>query len=175
MHATISKIDAQNHTVTVKTADGQGQGKEKTLQLAKDVKYLNSSGKEAKADAFKAGDSVCLKEHDGKVTELHKEAQAKITKVDAEAGTITVKMADEKGKQVEKTFRLVEESEYIDSAGRMAVLDVFRSGDDVLLIEADGRIKSMKQGHHGQTQTGARENGDKSGKNEKNNQDKKQD
>ena len=56
------------------------------------------------------------------------------------------KMTDENGKQTEKTFRLVEESEYLDSTGRVAVLDVFQSGDDILFIEADGRIKSMKKG-----------------------------
>jgi hypothetical protein len=161
MHATISKIDSQHHTLTVKTAGAKGEGKEKTLQLASDIKFLNSAGKPAKADSFKAGDSVCVREKDGKVTELHKEAPATITKVDAKAGTIAVKMTDENGKQVEETFHLVEDSEYIDSSGRVAVLDVFRSGDDILLIEMDGRIKSMKKDDHKQTQTGAVENGDK--------------
>ena len=42
---------------------------------------------------------------------------------------------------------------------RVAVLDVFRSGDEVLLVEMDGRIKSLKKGHH-QTQTGAKDEPD---------------
>jgi hypothetical protein len=69
-------------------------------------------------------------------------------------------MTDENGKTVEKTFQLVEDSEYVDSTGRVAVLDVFQSGDDILFVEADGRIKSMKKGRH-QTQTGAKENNNK--------------
>ena len=66
-------------------------------------------------------------------------------------------MTDDNGKEVERTFRLVEESEYLDSAGRVAVLDVFQSGDEILLVEADGRIKSMKKDNPKQTQTGAKE------------------
>ena len=94
-------------------------------------------------------------EKNGKVTEVRKEAEAKITNVDRKAGTITVNMTDEDGKQVEKTFRLAEDSEYIDSTGRVAVLDVFQSGDDVLLIDAEGRIKSMKKAAHKHAETGA--------------------
>ena len=145
LHATISKIDAQKHSLTVKTMDKNGKEQEQTLQLSNDVKFLYAAGKDAKADSFKSGDDVCVMEKDGKVTELRKEAEAKITKVDRKAGTITVQMTDENGKNVEKTFRLVEDSEYIDSTGRVAVLDVFQSGDDILLIEGDGRIKSMKK------------------------------
>ena len=161
LHATISKIDSQNHKLSVKTMDDNGKEQEKSLSLSSDVKYLNAAGKEAKADSFKAGDDVCVMEKDGKVTEVRKEAEAKITKVDGKAGTITVKMTDENGKEVEKTFRLVEESEYLDSTGRVAVLDVFQSGDDVLFVEADGRIKSMKKSNHKQTQTAAKEEADK--------------
>ena len=127
MHATISKIDSQNHTLAVKTMDDNGKEQETKLQLSSDVKYANAAGKEAKVDSFKVGDDVCVVEKDGKVTEVRKEAEAKITKVDRKAGAITVKMTDENGKQVEKTFRLVEDSEYIDSTGRVAVLDVFQS------------------------------------------------
>ncbi len=161
LHATISKIDSQNHSLSVKMMDENGKDQEKTLHLSNDVKYLNAAGKDAKADSFKVGDDVCVMEKDGKVTEVRKEAEAKITKVDRKAGTITMKMTDENGKQVEKTFRLVEDSEYIDSAGRVAVLDVFQSGDEVLLVEMDGHIKSMKKGNHKQTQTGAKEETEK--------------
>ena len=162
LHATISKIDAQKHSLTVKTMDKNGKEQEQTLQLSNDVKFLSAAGKDAKADSFKSGDDVCVMEKDGKVTELRKEAEAKITKVDRKAGTITVQMTDEKGKNVEKTFRLVEDSEYIDSTGRVAVLDVFQSGDDILLIEGDGRIKSMKKAGNAQAKTSAKEGNDKS-------------
>ena len=161
LHATISRIDAQKHSLTVKTMDKNGKEQEQTLQLSNDVKFLSAAGKDAKADSFKSGDDVCVMEKDGKVTELRKEAEAKITKVDSKAGTITVQMTDENGKNVEKTFRLVEDSEYIDSTGRVAVLDVFQSGDDILLIEGDGRIKSMKKAGNAQAKTSAKEGNDK--------------
>ena len=106
---------------------------------------MNSVGKEAKLDSFKAGDDVCVTEKDDKVTELKKHAEAKITKVDKKTGDITVKMTEKDGKEVEKTFRLVEETDYADSTGRIAELDIFQSGDDILFVEADGKITAMKK------------------------------
>jgi uncharacterized protein YigE (DUF2233 family) len=165
LHATITKIDSKNNTVAVKTADNNGKDQEKTLSLSSDVKYLNAAGKDAKADSFKAGDDVCIVQKNDKVTEIRKEAEAKIVNVDRNTGRITVRMNDENGKDVERTFRLVEESEYVDSTGRVALLDVFKSGDDILFVEADGRIKSMKKAGNKQTQTGAKEGSDKKSSN----------
>ncbi|HZZ70834.1 MAG TPA: hypothetical protein VFE24_01180 [Pirellulales bacterium] len=162
MHATITKIDAKNHTVSVKYLDNQGQEQDKTLQLSSDVKYENAAGKEAKADAFKAGDEVCITKNADKVTELKRESEGTITKVDKKAGTVTVKMLDDHGKSVEKTFHLVENSEYVDSTGRAAVLDVFQSGDDVLFVEANGHIQSMKKSSKkAHSNTSAKDSNDK--------------
>lgn len=72
-------------------------------------------------------------------------AQAKITKVNAKQGTVTVKMKDANGKEVEKTFTLTEDIEYFDSTGNVAELDIFTSGDEVLFIEADGKIEELKK------------------------------
>jgi hypothetical protein len=47
-------------------------------------------------------------------------AEVTITKVDAKEGTVTVKMMDKEGKEVEKTFQLMEDVEYIDTTGRLA-------------------------------------------------------
>src|SRR5665213_864819 len=141
MQATIAKVDKDKNTLAVKTIDKDGKEKDKTLQLSKDAKYLDSAGKDAKLDSLKAGDEVWITQKEDKVTEVRKHAEAKIVKVDAKAGTITVKMTDKDGKDVERTFRLVEDSEYFDSTGRIAVLDVFQSGDDILLVETDGTIK----------------------------------
>ena len=161
MHATFDKIDSQNDTLTVKMMDDKGKEQEKTLHLSNDIRYLNAAGKDAKADSFKSGDDVCVMEKQGKVTEVRKEAEAKIIKVDPKEGTIEVKMTDDDGKQVEKTFRLAEDSEIIDSTGRVAVLDVFQSGDDVLLIDSEGQIKSMKKACHKPAQTGEQANAGK--------------
>jgi uncharacterized lipoprotein NlpE involved in copper resistance len=70
---------------------------------------------------------------------------AKITKVDAKKGEVTVKMKDENGKETEKTFKLAEDIRYVDSTGRVAAIDVFQSGNEVLIVEADGKIKEMKK------------------------------
>jgi hypothetical protein len=74
-----------------------------------------------------------------------KEQEAKITKVDAKKGTVTVKMKDEMGKDVEKTFKLAEDIEYLDSTGKVASVDIFTSGDLVLVVEREGKIAKMKK------------------------------
>jgi hypothetical protein len=156
MQATITKVDADKNTITVKTKDKDGKDESKTLQLSKDAKILNAAGKDEKLASLKAGDDVCLTQKEDKVTELRQHAEAKITKVDAKAGTISVQMTDKDGKTIDKTFRLVEESEYADSTGRIAVLDIFQSGDDILFVEADGTIKAMKKANK-QEQTAAKD------------------
>ncbi len=77
----------------------------------------------------------------------HQRMKATITKVDAKHGTITVKMKDEHGKDVEKTFRLAEDIEYLDSTGEAARIDIFQSGDDVLVLEKEGKIKELWKDH----------------------------
>lgn len=71
--------------------------------------------------------------------------QPTITKVDARRGTVTVKMEDKRGREVEKLFQLTEDVEYLDSTGRVATLDVFECGDEVLIIEMEGKIKELKR------------------------------
>ena len=39
----------------------------------------------------------------------------------------------------------MEDAEYVDSNGRVAALDIFRNGDQVLVIEGEGRIQSIKK------------------------------
>ena len=70
--------------------------------------------------------------------------EAKITKVDAKKGTVTVKMKDH-GKEVEKTFKLAEDIEYMDSTGKVASVDLFTAGDMVLVVERKGKICKMKK------------------------------
>ena len=77
--------------------------------------------------------------------------QAKITKVDAKKGTVTVQMKDKDGKETTRTFTLAEDAEYLDSTGRVARVDVFTSGDYVLIVEAEGKIKQMKKQDKGKS------------------------
>jgi hypothetical protein len=74
-----------------------------------------------------------------------KHKEAKITKVDAKKGTVTVKMEGKDGKDVTKTFKLAEDIEYMDSTGRVATVDIFTSGDLVLMVEREGKICKMKK------------------------------
>ncbi len=91
--------------------------------------------------------------------------QATITKVDPEHHTVTVRMKNKQGKEEERTFRLAEDIRYLDSTGRVAAVDVFRSGDEVLVVEREGRLVEMKQHHKGRNAGGksGETAGDKSG------------
>jgi len=144
-HATITKIAPQKDSVTVKLTDKSGKQQEKTFQISKDTELRGSTGKTAKIDDFETGDDVVLTQKDGKLTEIKESDEATITKVDPNAGTVTLKMKDQNGKDVEKVFRLTEDAEYLDSTGRVARLDVFRSGDQVLVIEGEGHITGLKK------------------------------
>ncbi len=73
-----------------------------------------------------------------------KAEEATITKVDAKKGTVVVKMQRE-GKEVEKTFRLAEDIEYMDSTGNVGSAEIFTSGDMVLIVEREGTITKMKK------------------------------
>jgi hypothetical protein len=70
---------------------------------------------------------------------------AKITKVDKANKSITVQMKDKNGKSVERTFRLTEDIRYLDDTGRVAAIDVFQSGNDVLIVEQEGRLKEVRK------------------------------
>ena len=91
--------------------------------------------------------------------------QATITKVDPEHHTVTVRMKNKQGKEQERTFRLTEDIRYVDSTGRVAAVDVFRSGDEVLVVEREGRLVEMKQHNKGQHtgEKSGQKSGEKSG------------
>jgi len=69
--------------------------------------------------------------------------EATITKVDQKNHTITVRMKDAQGKEVEKTFKLTEDVRYLDSTGKVAAIDVFQSGNQVLIVEEQGKLKEV--------------------------------
>jgi hypothetical protein len=90
-----------------------------------------------------------------------KHHHATVTNVNPQKGTITLRMKNREGKDVERTFHLTEDVEYLDSTGRVAQADLFQSGDYVLVLEREGRINQVKkenkahQGHQGKkTQEG---------------------
>jgi hypothetical protein len=75
-----------------------------------------------------------------------KSKEATITKLDTTNKTLTVKCKDGDGKEVEKTYKLVENIKFYDSEGKVASLDIFKAGHEILLVEADnGALKEMRR------------------------------
>jgi putative membrane protein len=85
------------------------------------------------------------KEKTGKKQEAKKQ-EATITKLDAKKGTVTVRMKDKNGKDVERAFKVTDDIQYFDSTGNAVAIDIFRSGDDVLVVEAQGRLREIHRG-----------------------------
>lgn len=142
--AKITKIDAKKGTATVKEKSGT-KAIDKTYKLAEDIEYMDSTGKVSTLDIFTSGDHVIFIESEGRITKMKKnEKEARITKIDAKAGTVTVMMNSD-GKDVEKTFKLAENIEFMDSKGDVAAADIFTSGDMVLYVEADGCVCKLKK------------------------------
>jgi uncharacterized protein YigE (DUF2233 family) len=145
MHVTITKVDTQKDAITVKWMDRNGKEQEKTFQLSKVVAYRDSAGKALKLSDFRANDDALITHKEDAVTEVKKAERVIIAKVDAKAGKVTVKMKDQNGREVEKTFQLAEDAEYIDNTGRVAALNVFRAGDQVLIIEVEGKLRGLQK------------------------------
>jgi uncharacterized protein YigE (DUF2233 family) len=160
--ATINKVDSAKGTISVMMKGPNGKETEKAFHADSGAAYFNGHGKTIKLDAFHHGDHVVLAEKDGKITELRKApSTATITHIDPQKGTIEVKMRDNDGKDVEKTFHLTEDAEYYDSTGNVAVMDVFRSGDQVLIVESEGKIKEMKKDDKSRSSVAGKKNGQK--------------
>lgn len=90
----------------------------------------------------------------GKAAKEKKGHKATITKVDRKNGTLTVRMKGKDGKEHTRTFKLTEEVRMLDSTGRAVAIDVFQSGDEVLVFEAEGKLKEI---HKHKARTGAKE------------------
>ena len=61
---TVVKVDADKHTITVKTMDAHDKNakeQEKTFTVADDAKIMDPAGKDEKLSELKSGDSICLR------------------------------------------------------------------------------------------------------------------
>jgi uncharacterized protein YuzE len=142
--AKITKLDAKKGTATV-TMKADGKNVEKTFKLAEEIEYADSTGKVATAEIFTSGDMVFVVESEGQITKMKKDdKEGKLTNLDAKKGTATVAMKAA-GKNVEKTFKLADDIEYMDSTGKVATAEIFTSGDTVCVVECDGQITKMKK------------------------------
>ncbi len=95
--------------------------------------------------ALMAGSLLGAEEKDKKDKDIKKPTAATVTKVDAKKGEITVKFTDPKGQETEKTFHLTKDIHLFDETGRAAAIEVFESGHDVLIVEAEGQLKELRR------------------------------
>jgi Ca2+-binding EF-hand superfamily protein len=72
-----------------------------------------------------------------------------VTKIDAEQGAFTVKYTDNMGKTQEKTFRLTKDVRILNETGQSVNLAVFQSGDEVLLVESEGKLQEIRRTPNG--------------------------
>jgi Ca2+-binding EF-hand superfamily protein len=72
-----------------------------------------------------------------------------VTKIDAKQGVFTVKYTDNMGKTQEKTFRLTNDVRLLDEKGQSINLAVFQSGDEVLLVESEGKLQEIRRTPNG--------------------------
>jgi hypothetical protein len=89
----------------------------------------------------------------GQTDQNKHKCEARITKVDPKNRTITVHMKDKNGKEVDRTFQLTEDVVMMDDTGRVAALDVFQSGNDVVIIEGAGRLREIHKQRPGSNST----------------------
>ncbi len=90
------------------------------------------------------GLAVAADTKDAKDKKDAKQEQATITKVDPKNNTVTVKMKDKDGKDVEKTFKLTGEVRMFEEpSGKAAAIDIFSAGNDVLIVEEEGKLVEM--------------------------------
>ena len=169
--ATITKVDGGN--ITFKKGKAKEPGEEMTLPVTADAKVtkgkVNADTKKVEAgdplpsglknELFtKIGEKgvramlttdadnkhiIAIRVGGGNKDKTSEKTQElKITKVDVKTGTVTAHMQI-KGKDVEKTFKLAEDVEYMDSTGKVATIDIFTSGCMVLIVEREGTITKM--------------------------------
>ncbi len=76
----------------------------------------------------------------------NKPQRGEISKVDSGgAGTLTVKMRDKDGKEIEKTFKLIRETKLYGADGKATEFNVFRAGDQVVLLSRQGDLTELRQ------------------------------
>jgi len=68
-----------------------------------------------------------------------------LLKVDPKTGEITVQFGDGKGKEQQKTFHLTKDVRLLDETGRVVTLEVFESGSQALILEAEGKLQELRR------------------------------
>ena len=89
--------------------------------------------------------SVLADETDKKDRDSSRHTPVTITKIDARKGEITVKYTDDKGKEQHKTFELTRDVKFFDETGRVVAIDVFESGNEALILAAEGKLKELRR------------------------------
>lgn len=99
--------------------------------------------------AFLLSSSALAPAGQDKKDPVHSKAGSVIVKkVDADKGAFTVQYTDSAGKSREKTFQLTEDIRFLDESGRLANIAVFQAGDEILLVENEGKLREVRRAPH---------------------------
>jgi hypothetical protein len=74
--ATITKVDAKKHSLTVTVKDKDNKESERMFKLTEEIRYEDSTGKVVALDVFANGDDVVVVEVDGIIKELHQKKKS---------------------------------------------------------------------------------------------------
>ncbi len=108
--ALLSRWDAANGVADVKmTVDG----KEKTLQLAEDIEYVDSAGNVASEEVFASGDTVLIVETKGVITKMTKKE-----------GTETAKPPENKGNTAQGAKVSKSDQAFVQAADQIDMAEV---------------------------------------------------
>lgn len=95
--------------------------------------------------ALCAGILVAAEDKAGKDKDASTPSAARIVKVDAKNGTITLRMKDLQGKEVKKTFHLTQDVRMVDETGGVVTIDIFEDDEDALIVEREGRLVELRR------------------------------
>jgi Ca2+-binding EF-hand superfamily protein len=80
-----------------------------------------------------------------------------VVKVDAKAHTVTLRLKDAQGKDVEKTFTLGDGVMITDETGKLSGLDTVQPGDAVVAVEKEGRLTELRRARREERKEGRQE------------------
>ncbi len=88
----------------------------------------------------KSGDQA---DHGKSAVKAKKLMDAKVIKVEPKKGTITLRLKDPQGKEIQKTFTLADNVRIVDETGQVVTIDAFHAGNDVLIVEEHGKLREL--------------------------------
>lgn len=150
--ATVIAVDPQGNTITLRILGQDGKPVERTFALSGDTPVYAGAARVTRTNKIRVGGVILAVERHGKLAELRlpdepappAAGRAIVADVDPEKKTITLRMADASGRQVERTFRLTGDLDLYDEAGKVAQLGLFKLGRVVLATERGSELMELR-------------------------------